>query len=415
LKKSIFIQLIIGLTFLNSLTAQENDFNTDSLFQVARELAFSGERMKAIELAEQIILKSPEYWDAYVLMGRVYAWNKNYSKARSILNGILEKKSYKDAYLALLDVEHWNGNYIHTIQLVDSALLAFPDDPDLLFRKAKAHFNLDELDDAQGIMEDLVVNYPENDAYVALLNKIKALNTKNQLGISSEVDFFSSVYSNRFLTVLDYKRITKLGSIIPRLNLANRFNKVGMQYEIDLYPKLKNHFSLYLNYGFSQSSLFPDHRMGAELYRGLIKGFESSLGIRVLWFNPKPIHIFTGSVGKYKGNYYYSLRPFITPRVNGISSSYHFAIRKYLNDKLDYLNMVFSFGRSADSKMQFITQDDFDVVFFKSQQIRLNYSKQFKVKYDFQIGTSLQRMELPFKLGSFIFNYNLELGIKRRF
>jgi len=409
-----FVFILFFLTSISFLGFTQNSINADSLFNVAREKAFSNSRKDAISICDSIIGSHPEYWDAYVLKGRVNAWNKNYPAARKILVDLLDKKVYNDGYRALMDVELWSKNYTDALVIADSAIIHYPNDIELQIKKAKAQFHLNEFDAAKTTLKNASLIDPENKEIIELLEKIKLASTKNEIGLTIGGDYFDQIYKPRHWLSLEYKRATKIGSIIPRLNLINRFGNTGVQAEIDAYLKFKPRFVLYLNYGVSTTTLFPDHRAGIELYKALGHGFEVSLGGRYLLFRPKYIIIYTGSVSKYFGNYLVSLRPFITPKTNGISTSFVLSGRKYFNDQLDNLRVDLSFGQSPDQQNIFDDNAN-DIVFLKNYQIGLNYEKSFKSYYQWNVGVNFRRLEASFSEIIKINAYGFEIGINRRF
>ena len=141
------------------------------------------------------------------------------------------------------------------------------------------------------------------------------------------------------------------GSVIGRLNVANRFGATGTQVEADAYPRLGNGRYMYLNAGWSGSSIFPGERLGAELYSNLPHAWEASLGLRVLWFDESPVTLFTGTVGKYTGNYWISVRPFVRTRDTGTSASAGPTVRRYTVDADNYLGGRVSFGSSPSDQV----------------------------------------------------------------
>ncbi len=407
-------QLLTFLFFSFQVFSQEKP-NRDALFLKAKDLAHSEQRQEALLICEQIIAGDSLYWDAYVLEGRIYAWDKKWGKSRAIFNEVIKKKKYADAYDGKLDVEIWTSNFKEALKIADEALLIYPKNTVFLLKKAKAASSLKEYDTSISVLNELLSIDSQNKEASDLLRKVKALNTKNYIGTNSGIDIFSSIYKSQYLSSLEYKRITKYGSLIPRVSIASRFEKTGAQYEIDLYPKLSKGYSLYLNYGYSTSSLFPEHRMGLEFYKGLRNGFETSLGLRDLIINQKSILIYTGSLSKYYGNYLFSLRPFVTPRSNGISSALHLTGKKYLNDNLDYLMADLSAGSSLDGQQLLLLTDQKKATYYKSQKIGLSYVKSFKLLYEYKLGFTGQHMEVPFKAGDYIYAFNIDFGIKRKF
>lgn len=143
----------------------------------------------------------------------------------------------------------------------------------------------------------------------------------------------------------------RTGSIIGRVNLANRFASNGAQVELDAYPGLGEGTYGYLNVGYSQSTIFPDWRFGGELFRSLPRAWEGSLGFRQLRFGGAPITLFTGSVGKYAGNYWFSLRPYVRDKDTGLSASMSLTTRRYYADADSYLGFRVGYGSSPGDQL----------------------------------------------------------------
>jgi len=138
------------------------------------------------------------------------------------------------------------------------------------------------------------------------------------------------------------------GSVILRVNRADRFGRNGVQYEVDAYPKVGQKMYAYLNVGFSNDSLFPDYRYGAQLYRSLGNGWEGSIGFRYLKFTESTI-IYTGSIGRYWGNWYATLTPYVVPdEIDGTSGSGALEFRYYRSSGDDYWTFRGSYGNAPD-------------------------------------------------------------------
>jgi YaiO family outer membrane protein len=148
----------------------------------------------------------------------------------------------------------------------------------------------------------------------------------------------------------DLSKKLKWGTVIGRINYANRnfssISKSGPQFEIDLYPRISKGFYAYVNGGYSSSSVFPKYRFGGELYKSLPSGFEISAGARYLDFSTANVLIYTGNLGKYYKNYWFSLRPFITSKTSGIDISGILLIRKYQNNPRNYISLLLGIGSS---------------------------------------------------------------------
>ena len=161
---------------------------------------------------------------------------------------------------------------------------------------------------------------------------MKELNqSKNKITLGHDFEYHEVNYLRRLhIASLQYSRKTPFGSVVLSGNIADLHKsgeaflskEIGKQIEIDLYPKITKWNYLYLSYGYSNSVLFPLHRVGFEIYQKLPKSFELSAGFRFLQFESttltntdtlKNIMIFTGSLGKYYKNFWFSFRPFLNP------------------------------------------------------------------------------------------------------
>lgn len=86
-----------------------NGLDFDNAYRTARSLAFDGDHDRALLLGSYILNQVPGHVDTEILMGRINAWQGNYSRAAEILEGaVLKYPVYADAYSALLDVYFWS-------------------------------------------------------------------------------------------------------------------------------------------------------------------------------------------------------------------------------------------------------------------------------------------------------------------
>lgn len=174
---------------------------------------------------------------------------------------------------------------------------------------------------------------------------------KNRILISYNLDTFSSGFQPWHQLSLEYERKYNFGSIIPRVNLSERFNKTGFQVESDSYILFSSTTYVYFNAGLSNNEIFPEHRLGTEVYQILPSNFEFSLGLRYLSFKNEDVRIFTGSFSKYLGNYLFSIRPFIVPQSDGTKNTFIFSARKYFDDKYHFLTFRAGLGNFSSQAL----------------------------------------------------------------
>ena len=143
------------------------------------------------------------------------------------------------------------------------------------------------------------------------------------------------------------------GRFIGRFKLARRFAINGAQAEVEGYPILNAKRYAFFNLGYSPSDIFPDWRSGAEIFQGLPRAYEASLGYRQLRFDGSPVTLFTGAVGRYTGNYWFSLRPYVRERDSGLAATMTLTARRYGLDADNYIGARAAFGSSPNEEIQF--------------------------------------------------------------
>jgi len=346
--------LAISLIFLLKLT---NSFGqTDSLMSVAKTLITKNKNEQAEKIYNDLLQQNNGNNDVRFALGLLYSWTKKYDKARTIFADVLKARpSSKEVYIAAINNELWVDNYNQALTIANIANTVLPNDADILLRKAKALNNLERYADAQSVIKDILAIDPNNQEAKALLSTIKSNNQKNAIGVNYTLDYFFKQINPWHWASIQYKRKTKLGAVIGRFNYANRFGSQGYQFEVDAYPSLGKKSYAYVNAGFSNTSLFPVFRFGFDYNRKLPKAFETSIGLRYLKFSSSDVYIFTGHIGKYIGNYWVSLRPFVVPDNGKVSVSGFLAMRRYFSNAENYLGAQIGYGTSPDDYSKAIT------------------------------------------------------------
>lgn len=141
------------------------------------------------------------------------------------------------------------------------------------------------------------------------------------------------------------------GSVIGRVNFAERFGQRATQFEVDAYPRFRKGTYAYLNVGKATDSFFPEWRFGAEIFQNLPRSYEISAGARRLQFENTDVNIFTGSLGKYYRNEWFSLRPYVSDGDDGTSASVSLQWRHYFATRDDYFSIVATGGRSPEENV----------------------------------------------------------------
>ena len=371
------LRYILGFCLLTFITpiiqGQELAYNgnPDDSFFNARELAFKGNHDVARDTLELILSRYPDYSDVRSLLARTYSWDGDFNEARKHFNRITSReRNNKEVWVAAVKNEIYAENYPIALGLSFKALQYLKEDPDLLAIKEQI---LERIAATQKAGQDQKDENEEKEAEKKVY--------KNRIGFINSIDVFDVVYDPMIYSSIEYTRDTGIGKIIPRVNYSNRFNINGVQYELDAYPKFSERLYGYLNYGYSDAAIFPRNRAGAELYAKVGSAMEVSGGLRYLDFNTSKTTIYTGSFGLYKGNYYFSFRPYITPASdNKTGVSGNILARKYGKDKENYLGLSFGMG-FAPELLQLNANNVLlaeTLLYVESQQVLLEY--QFTTK-----------------------------------
>lgn len=416
----IVIRITYILVFLGvfQMSGQEIKFSgdPDASFEKARNLAFNQQRKQAQDTLLFILTKYPDYHDIRSFLATTYSWDGEYKKARNEFDYILQKdKDSKSTWMAAIKNEMWADMPYAALELTDTALKTFPNDSELLYLKANAQEKTNNPLESLSTIESALKENPNDLNAKEYKASLENGLSRNAIGIASSVDIYSDVFDPMQYYAFTYRRQTKYGSIIGRVNFNRRFNENGMQYEVDLYPKIAKGLYGYVNIGLSKSFLFPDVRFGAELYKSLPKSFEVSMGIRTLKYSTTT-NIYTGSLGWYTGNSYLALRPYFTPNETGTSKSGTVTYRKYRSDADNYLGVALSVGFSPEINQFNINQDAAKFVELQAQRINFSYfftSSNKQHAWGTQFGVSHQ--EIIFDQGNYFWIYSVALSWDLKF
>jgi YaiO family outer membrane protein len=390
-----------------------NNYADAQTFDEARNLAFNGERAKAREMCKAILAKGFNS-DVALLLGRTYAWDGEYDSARvNILNVLKYNPDYMDAISAIADVEYWSENYDKAVEYCNLAIQKDPTAENFWMKKARILYSNDKIEEAVEVLENYLDKNPGNGEFLRKLKDYRLDLLKNSIKLSYTVDFFDTKFNRDpwQIMALSYGRKTGIGSVIARVNLADRFGITAYQYEIDAYPSFTENSYIYVNYGFSQNTIFPKHRFGFEWYQNFPKAFEGSLGMRLLGFANSNVDIYTATFGKYVGNYWLSLRSFVTPGDEGTSVSGLFFIRRYFSDPENYIGLRLGYGISPDDNRNLI--DSGEKLNLKSRSVRIEYNHIINHVWIIKTGAALGSEE---RTGDgFAGYYTFDIGFSRLF
>ena len=379
----------------------------------ARQLAYSGKehREEALAILKTHLEKEADDSDARVLYGLVLSWQGRYDEARVQLRQVLAgNPTHADALPALINVEFWSGHPENAEQLTRDALAIKPDDIQLLLLRARALRKLNRNREARAVLDRVLALDNHNQNARQMRREITVSTLGKEFLVSHTYDWFSDGRSGQHETTVSLKDSTPYGSVIGRINRADRFDTTDYQGEMDFYPHFRSGTYGYLNVGYSpRGSLYPSYRIGGDLYQSLPHGFEISGGYRRLAFTTG-VDIYTFSLAKYFHNWLFTGRGFVVPGDPGASGTALFSARYFLGTEglHDYVEIRYSHGASpalaqTTQDIEVLADSRYGVVFDKALGTR------WAGTFSGNIGQS-QRIGL-----SHLLQYEAQLGLYFRF
>jgi len=419
INKSIF-KLTILFIFASFLQMQGQvipyNGNPDTSFETARKLAFNQQRKQAQDTLINILTKYPNYHEIRSFLATTYAWDGDYKRARKEFAYVIEKApENKENWVAAIKNESWSDAPYDALEMSKKALKIFPNDADITILKATALNKTNNSIEAQNTIKDFISKNPNDQKAKEFLSDLNSTLRTNDIGVRASVDVYSKTFDPMQYYTLSYSKQTKYGSIIGKFNFNRRFNENGTQVEFDLYPKITKGLYAYLNAGFANNSVFPDFRYGAELYKSLPHSLEISAGFRALQYSTTT-KIYTGSIGWYTGNSYWSLRPYFTPGDGGTSTSAALTYRKYRSNADNYLSFMYSMGISPEVNQFIFDANDAAIINLKTQRFNVGYfftTSKNKDAWGAQFDVAHQ--EISFDPGNYFWIYSLTVSWNLKF
>lgn len=352
------ITLFVGLFLIGQVAALGQntvvDLSVDELYKKARTTAFENSNYdQAREYAYTALERSPDYHEIRIFIARLYSWEQNYEKAREELQYVLEHDpGNKGAFLAFIDVEKWSGNLSSALQKVEKSLSYDPTDEELQLQKGAVLHSMEKYKQAEMTYKNILVQNPDNTKAREGLESVQLKQMRYSATASYRYDYFTSIFDPWKFGEFSLSRQTQYGSIIGRVQHAQRFGSDGTQFNIDAYPGITKGLYAYISGGYSHSSIYPKYRFGLSLYKSLPGSFELAAGIRYLDFTSSQTDIYTASITKYLGSYLFTLGTYFVPSENANSRSLNMVVRRYFSTANSYISITGGYG-SAPTEIQF--------------------------------------------------------------
>jgi len=233
-------------------------------------------------------------------------------------------------------------------------------------------------------------------------------------GISQQIDFFSDVYDEQFITQFTLISEFDRSTWIANINRGFRFDQWGTQFELETYPKFGEHYYGHFMYAWSPDDIFPVHRAGAEIFRALPYRSEASVGIRYLDFRgDAQSWILTGSLTHYWEQYMFTLRPYFTFTDSGSGQTITLLARRFFDSERSYIQLLGGFGTTTEDILLQLGDGVIlsDNLLLKSQQLIFTSHYYLTGRWHLRGEAGIIRQELRFDPGTYVNNYRIKAGI----
>jgi YaiO family outer membrane protein len=406
--KEIFtVIFLIAFSVITSFA--QGRVNPDSLFFEAQQKAWKGNYKTSRQLLNQVLSETPDYTDAIILYGRTFAWQEKFDSARLVLEPLYRKEPSNVGVLSVLaDVELWAGNPEKTLQYVEKGLQLEENILPLLLVKARALQQMHSYKEATLVLNYILELKPDHTEALTLLEIVIDQSAANLIRVDYQVATFNKGFEAWQLGALEYTRINSNLKYQARLSFADRYDQESFQFEIDAYPRLSEKAYLYLNTGFSDGKLFPEYRVGAEIFYMLPAKFEASIGTRVLSFSEDRVIVYTGQIGKYFKKHWISFRPFLQHKEGDWQPTGVLLVRQYFGHSENQVTLILARGSTP------LTQVGFEEI-GRLTSSRIGLEPQFRVGKNFLAGGMLSFEYEKYLPGSSRNRLTFGLSLQRKF
>ncbi len=375
----------------------------------ARARALGGKRIEALRMLDEILREDPVDSDALTLRGTVLSWEGRFDEARRDLEQVLaRKRDHGDALPALVGMELWADQPQRADELARDALVRNPQNTTLLYLRARALRNLNRRAESVKLLRRLIEIDPRHQEGAQMLDGFKEELRGWEAGVSHGVSWFSDGRTPWRETQASLYKKTRLGTVGATFWRADRFGLHSHQAELEMYPRIRPGTYAYVGASYSfDANLYARYRLDAELFQGVGHGFEISGGLRRLGFRSN-VDVYTGSVTRYRGDWMFTLRAFLTPDSVGTSRSFQLNARRYFGDGRDFIGV--RVGRGSSPVETRTTQD---IEILDSSSLTMEWRQRLAGGLGINIRAGINREDRLYRAG--LKRYVADGGIDYRF
>ncbi len=232
-------------------------------------------------------------------------------------------------------------------------LSVFPDSTaTIMVMKGGMLFENEKYSQVIALHDSLMRKSPPDSSLAELAHLARLNSTYHLLGASYSYWFIGNEPDQpRQQITLDYLYKIDKGAFLARVSAANRFDINSYQIEMEAYPIFTKKFYGYAQMSFSDGVLYPYWRLGIEPYYLTDELWELSAGLRYVDFGSLDLFSYTGTIGKYYGNYWSSFRLSYTPFASvGNILNASLSTRGFGAKPLEYWELRVGYGVSPENE-----------------------------------------------------------------
>ena len=339
--------------------ALEQEINVDSLLTKTIDL-LKEEKYEKVKVNAQKALKiAPDYFDFNLVLGRAQQMTGETDKARQNYNLVIDKdKDYKTAFYYLFELEFQTDNYQRAKEVSETAITYNPDEKDFYFKKLSTFQSLGDLKGEYMYIKEIQPKFPDDSD---LDRRLVTLELRFDFDIAGFNYSFTAFDRDNVgpwhLVSFQYIRQRKWGSLIPRINYANRLsdvsdNRNGIQYELESYFFTGINNYSFIGGSYSNDEVFPTWRLRASHFMFFNKGWGADVGVRYdQTFDDRKFYTAALGINKYFGSNWMNLRSFfMTENEDKYYPAFTLTTRHYLDTRFDYIGLILSYGTNPDER-----------------------------------------------------------------
>lgn len=189
--------------------------------------------------------------------------------------------------------------------------------------------------------------------------------------------------------------VPRWGAAVARITAGERFGSVGVQAEMEAYPRAGRVGYLYIAAAISpHEDVFVPLRAALELFSSPTGAIELSGGARLFHVSSRSIVAYTGSIGGYRGNYWYAFRPYLVKDGRTLSTTGQISLRRYWAGRYDYVGMYVSATRGTDPTVDDPSRidRDADLTSFSARVERLRPLRDGLLRFGYGLGVESEEV-----------------------